>query len=61
MLRKYAEQITRPRDIPQPEVWVEFNPDDPAGIEGIYKKASSKFWQTVESGRVPGLRPSGKK
>ena len=61
VLRKYAEQVTRPRDIPQPEVWIEFNPDDPAGIEGIYKKVSSKFWQTVESGRVPGLRPSGKK
>ncbi|MCY2995698.1 MAG: hypothetical protein NTY19_48800 [Planctomycetota bacterium] len=61
VLRKYAEQVTRPRDIPQPEVWIEFNPDDPAGIEGIYKKLSSKFWQTIESGRVPGLRPSGKK
>ncbi len=53
--------MTRPRDIPQSEMWIEFNPDDPAGIAGIYKKVSSKFWQTVESGGVPGLRPSGKK
>lgn len=60
VLRKCAEQITRPRDIPQPEVWIEFNPDDPAGIEGIYRQVSSKFWQTVEAGQVPGLRPSGK-
>jgi len=61
VLRKYAGQVTRPRDIPKPDVWIEFNPDDPAGIEGIYKKVSPKFWQTVESGKVPGLRPIGKK
>jgi hypothetical protein len=61
VLRKYAEQVTRPRDIPKPDVWIEFDPDDPAGIEGIYKKVSPKFWQTAESGKVPGLRPSGKK
>jgi hypothetical protein len=59
VLRKYAEQVTRPREIPKPKVWIEFDPDDPAGIEGIYKKASSKFWQAVDSGKVPGLRPSG--
>ena len=61
VLRKYAKPITRPRDIPRPEVRIEFNPDDPAGIEGIYKKVSSKFWQTVASGQVPGLCPSSKK
>jgi hypothetical protein len=61
VLRKYAEKITRPRDIPKPEVLVEFDPDDPAGIGGIYKKTSSKFWQAVDSGKVPGLRPSARK
>lgn len=60
VLRKYAEQVTRPRDLPKPDVWIEFNPDDPAGIEGIYRKVSSQFWQAVESGKVPGLRPRGK-
>jgi hypothetical protein len=57
VLRKYAEPITRSRDIPRPDVWIEFNPNDPAGIEGIYGKVSSKFWQTVESGQVAGLAP----
>ena len=56
VLRKYAEQVTRPRDIPKPTVWIDFDPDDPAGIEGIYKKVSSKYWQAVESGQTPGLR-----
>jgi len=37
-------------------VWIDFDPDDPAGIEGIYKKVSSKYWQAVESGQTPGLR-----
>lgn len=59
VLRKCAAPITRPRDIPRPEVWIEFNPDDPAGIQGIYGKVSSKFWQIVESGQVPGLRARG--
>jgi hypothetical protein len=61
VLRKYADAITRPRAIPQPDVWIDFNPDDPASIEGIYKKVSSKFWEAVESGKVPGLRPGDKK
>jgi len=61
VLRKYAEQVTRPRNIPKPNVWIEFNSDHPAGIEGIYRKASSKFWQAVDSGKVPGLHPSGRK
>ena len=53
VLRRYAPQLTRPRDIPKPEVWIEFNPDDPAGIEGIYRKVSPPFWQAVESGKAP--------
>ena len=57
-LRKYAEPMTRPREIPRPDVWIEFNPDDPAGIEGIYKQVSASYWQAVESGQVPGLRSS---
>jgi hypothetical protein len=60
VLRKYAGQVTRPRDIPKPEEWIEFDPNDPAGIEGIYKKVSSKFWQAAESGKIPGLRASRK-
>jgi len=55
-LRKYAQPLTRPRGIPQPEVWIEFDPEDPAGIEGIYKKVSAPFWRAVEAGKVPGLR-----
>lgn len=59
VLRKYAEPVTRPRDIPEPDVWIEYNPDEPAGIEGIYEKVSPGFWRTLESGKVPGLRPRG--
>ena len=60
VLREFADEITRPRGISHPDVWIDLNPDDPASMEGIYTKVSSEFWKTAESGRVPGLRPSGK-
>jgi hypothetical protein len=56
VLRTYARQITEPREIPRPTAWIEYTPDDPAGIEGIYRQVEKPFWQAVESGKVPGLR-----
>ena len=61
VLRRYASPLTRPRDIPQPQAWIEFDPDEPAGIEGIYRTVAPQFWQAVEAGTLPGLRARSKK
>jgi hypothetical protein len=56
VLRKYARLIVQEHKIPKPTTWIEYDPDDPAGIEGIYKKVGKQFWQAVDAGKVPGLR-----
>jgi len=56
VIRKYARRMTRPRDIPKPKEWIEYDPDHPAGIEGIYKQVERKFWQAVDAGKLPGLK-----
>lgn len=56
MLRRYAPQITRARDIPRPDVWIDFDPDDPAGVEGIYRQTATAFWRAIDAGQIPGLR-----
>jgi len=61
VLRKYATLLTQPRDLPQPTEWIEYNPDDPAGVQGIYNQVSQRFWQALDGGKVPGLKSSGVK
>ncbi|MBN1343501.1 MAG: hypothetical protein JXQ73_12510 [Phycisphaerae bacterium] len=56
VLRKYGEWLARSRAIPKPEVWIEYDPDDPAGVQGIYDKVGKQFWAAVDAGKVPGLR-----
>jgi hypothetical protein len=56
VLRKYAKLLTEPREIPKPDVWIEYNPDDPVGIKGIYDQVGGRFWQAFDGGKFPGLR-----
>ncbi len=57
VLRKYAKLIAQKHKIPKPTVWIGYDPDDPAGIQGIYKQVSKRYWQAVDAGKIPGLRP----
>ncbi len=56
VIREFAPRITRPREIPKPDVWIEYDPDHPAGIEGIYKQVGTQFWEVIDAGKIPGLR-----
>ncbi len=56
VLRKYAELITTPGERPKPNVWIDYNPEDPAGIQGIYQQVGDQFWKAIDAGKTPGLR-----
>lgn len=56
VLRKWAKVLTKPREIPKPEVWLEYDPADPAGIFGIYKQVQKEYWQAIDKGKTPGLK-----
>ena len=60
VLRKYAKTITASRSRPKPTAWIDYDPDDPAGVQGIYEKVKDKFWQAVDAGKFPGLRAKKK-
>ncbi len=60
VLRQYAKILTKPREIPKPDVWLEYDADDPAGIFGIYKQVKDTYWQAIDKGKTPGLKPKKK-
>ncbi len=60
VLRKYARLLTESTERPKPEVWIEYDPDDPGGVHGIYEKVKDEYWKAVEQGKLPGLRAKKK-
>lgn len=57
VIAEYAPQMTRPRDLPKPTVWIEVEPYAHAdGIYGLYREIQDEFWAAVEAGEIPGLR-----
>ena len=40
--------------------WIDYDPDDLAGVQGIYEKVKDKFWQAVQAGKLPGSRKKKK-
>ncbi len=59
-IRKYARQITAPRERKQPTKWLAIDRDQHVdGLRGIYREIESQFWEAIEAGEVPGLRTPG--
>jgi len=57
VIHRWSAKILEPRTIPEPDVWLEFDPDEYCdGIRGVYRRLGSEFWEAVQQGRRPGLR-----
>ena len=56
-MHEYADKMTTPREIPEPDVWIDISREGHAnGIQGIYEEVKDRFWEAVEAGKTPGLR-----
>ncbi|NUN98461.1 MAG: hypothetical protein HUU16_20065 [Candidatus Omnitrophica bacterium] len=43
--------------IPEPEVWIEVDPDSrPAGLPAMYRAVEGDYWRAIEQGKRVGLR-----
>lgn len=60
VIHRWAEKMTRPRPIHQPDVLIPFTLyHDVDGIAGIYRRVGRQFWEAVDAGKRPGLRQEG--
>lgn len=59
-LHEFAPRFTQPRDIPQPNVWLDVDRDaDARGLQGIWAAVGRPFLAAIDQGKVPGLRGGG--
>lgn len=57
VIRKWSTPFTTPRELPKPDVWMEFDREKTSlGIPGLYQQTEGAFWQAVDAGKTPGLR-----
>ena len=57
VIHDWAPQLTAPRPLPQPDVWIDFSLTERCtGLHGLYDEVKDRFWQLVEDGHTPGLK-----
>ena len=57
VIHDWRERFTAPREIPQPDAWLEIDREATSlGVPGFYQQTKEGFWQAVDAGKIPGLR-----
>ena len=57
IIHKWSAPFTTPRDIPKPNLWIEFDRSKYVdGIFGVYKACQKEFWNALEEGKILGLK-----